>query len=128
MIDDESDVDASVDTRPKAADPRPPTPSRSGDVSGMSDLDLIMLLGKVDDDADDVSASDDTCSSAAPLETPKKAAAATSSGRSTSKELLALEDLERELGLGDMNLFGLTPSTDKTASKNTPVRHAFFWF
>lgn len=101
-----------------------PVPAKSTNNGGMSDEDLIALLGNVEDDI------------AAAITTPTKTD--TSVDGSTNlpssndaitpeaeKELLALDDLEKELGLDDMNLFsGKEPesSAPSTDTSKTPAQ------
>ena len=90
-------------------------------VSSMSDRDLMTLLAKVDESLASPNPTASNPPRLSSLATPARNANATSSAKSTSKgkELQALEDLEKELGLDGMNLFGHTPSAGRIPKESS---------
>ena len=97
----------------------------------MSDEDLIALLGNVEDDiaaAITTPAKTDTHSASSyTVDETTVTSTISSMTPEAQKELLALDDLEKELGLDDMNLFSgkdsesspVLSSTSKTPAKQS---------
>jgi hypothetical protein len=73
-----------------------------GDVSLMSDEELIMQLAQAQDEP---MLSSNLATSSTKSSTSSLPAATSSEGQAANMELQALEELERELGLDDLNLF-----------------------
>lgn len=78
----------------------PQSNSKASNVSGMSDMELIMQLAMAEGDKEVSSNKSNTVSVASDLYDLGEP------GLQNNSELQALEDLEKELGLGDLNLFG----------------------
>lgn len=108
-----------------------PVPAKSTNNGGMSDEDLIALLGNVEDDiaaAITTPAKTDTHSTSSyTVDETTVTSTISSMTPEAQKELLALDDLEKELGLDDMNLFSgkdsesspVLSSTSKTPAKQS---------
>ena len=118
---DESDHgdEEDMDTSSRFDNLSSPVPAKSTNNGGMSDEDLIALLGNVEDDiaaAITTPAKTDVSNVDGSINTPSSTDAITPEAQ---KELLALDDLEKELGLDDMNLFSGKDSESSAKSTGT---------
>ena len=93
-------------------------PAKPTNSAGLSDLDLIMQLARAEEDSSSGAGAGGSGAVDSLLPPPPSSGAGSIGASSSSDaistandELQALEDLEKELGLDDLNLFGSSKST-----------------